>query len=51
MSLQRNRKRGQVSIKVVAGLLEAFKTRVHLDGVPGQAGTKQVMCDGLTKNK
>ena len=38
-----------ISIKIETDLLEAFKTRAHLDGVPYQSRIKAIMRDWLTR--
>lgn len=38
-----------ISIKIELDLLEAFKTRARLDGVPYQSRIKQIMRDWLTR--
>ncbi len=38
-----------ISIKVETDLLEAFKTKAHLDGVPYQSRIKAIMRDWLKR--
>ncbi len=38
-----------ISIKIETDLLEAFKTKAHLDGVPYQSRIKAIMRDWLTR--
>ena len=40
-----------ISMKVETDLLDAFKTRAQLDGVPYQARIKQTMRDWLKNNR
>jgi uncharacterized protein (DUF4415 family) len=38
-----------ISIKFETDLLDSFKTKAHLDGVPYQSRIKTIMCDWLKK--